>query len=792
MTAVGLLVGSDLRRRWRSLVGVALLVGVIGAIVLGSLAGARRTDSAYTRLREALNTSDVSIEVGPEYFDEISRLPQVAAVAPMSYFFVLADGMGEDLLPIASLDADAARTIDRPLLLEGRFPRDAHEVMLNSDAADRMGAGVGDQVQLASLTPDQLVTLIDGGDPGEPAGPDVRVRVVGVGRTELELAGPSALMMLTPAFYERYESSIGHFDDILGVKLNRGQRDVAAFERGLSRVVPEREGAIVESQVETAVKIEDAIRVQAISLLIFAIAVGITGIVAVGQVLARQVGAATADQPALQALGLARRQRFLALVVPAVVVAGGGAAVAAVLAAVLSPLLPAGFARRVEPAPGFAVDWLVLGLGFVLVAILVAGRAAISAWRTSNRLDDPAYAGAGARMVRSLTRAGLRPPALTGVRMAVEPGRGRTAVRVVPALAGAVLGVAGLIAALTFGAALDWVVTEPVAYGMTWDTSVVSASRDPDDAAREAAEIAKRDDVADATALNVLPLRLAGVPLQSYQLSSSVAGFVSVAEGRAPTGVDEVLVGSETLARLDRRIGDTVRLTGLEGGARRTVRIVGRGVFPEFVNPAVPDSDTGAYNNFAVLTGPGTDVFIREAGGEVFSLTLIRWAPGVDRVAAQRQLEQRGTTVDDRRTPDNFTNLGGVDAFPALIAGFLILVAVVAIGHGLVTSVRRRARDFALLRTLGFVGSQLRATVAWQATTLATIGLVLGIPVGLIVGRAAWSIVADRLGINAHITVPWIPILVTVPAVVIVANALAALPAWRASRTRPATVLRSE
>lgn len=121
-----------------------------------------------------------------------------------------------------------------------------------------------------------------------------------------------------------------------------------------------------------------------------------------------------------------------------------------------------------------------------------------------------------------------------------------------------------------------------------------------------------------------------------------------------------------------------------------------------------------------------------------------------------------------------------------------MLVAAVAIGHALVTSVRRRARDLALLRTLGFVGSQVRATVAWQATTLASIGLVVGIPLGLVLGRASWSIVATRLGIDEHITIPWTAILLTVPAVVLVANALAVVPAWRASRTRPAVVLRSE
>jgi ABC-type lipoprotein release transport system permease subunit len=133
-----------------------------------------------------------------------------------------------------------------------------------------------------------------------------------------------------------------------------------------------------------------------------------------------------------------------------------------------------------------------------------------------------------------------------------------------------------------------------------------------------------------------------------------------------------------------------------------------------------------------------------------------------------------------------------VDAFPSVVAAFLVLVAGVAEGHALVTSVRRRARELAVLKTLGFVGSQLRATVAWQATTLAAVGLSLGIPIGLVIGRSAWTIVARRLGIDEHIPIRWAALVVAVPAAFVVANLIAAFPGRRAARLRPATVLRSE
>ena len=143
--------------------------------------------------------------------------------------------------------------------------------------------------------------------------------MVGIGRTELEVAGSQPLLLLTPAFYALHRDDIGHFDEILQVRLTHGDQDVAAFQAGVQRVVPESEGATVTPQADSSTSIEDATGVQAVSLLIFAIAAGLAGFVATGQALARQTALSTDDQIKLHALGLSRRQRFTALI------AAGGA-----------------------------------------------------------------------------------------------------------------------------------------------------------------------------------------------------------------------------------------------------------------------------------------------------------------------------------------------------------------------------------------------------------------------------------------------------------------------------------
>ena len=194
-------------------------------------------------------------------------------------------------------------------------------------------------------------------------------------------------------------------------------------------------------------------------------------------------------------------------------------------------------------------------------------------------------------------------------------------------------------------------------------------------------------------------------------------------------------------------------------------------MFPEFVHPAVPDSDTGSYDDFALLTRAGSDDFVDDAGGEYFSFVLVRIGPGDDTV--ESRLPRSFSALGPTNLPENLRNLGRVEGFPRLIGGFLVLLAMVAIAHTLVTSVRRRAHDLAVLETIGFVHRQVRSTIVWQASTLAAIGLVLGIPIGIVVGRLLWSFTATSLGVDTSVDLPWGWIALTIPVTLVLVNLLA-------------------
>jgi predicted lysophospholipase L1 biosynthesis ABC-type transport system permease subunit len=120
------------------------------------------------------------------------------------------------------------------------------------------------------------------------------------------------------------------------------------------------------------------------------------------------------------------------------------------------------------------------------------------------------------------------------------------------------------------------------------------------------------------------------------------------------------------------------------------------------------------------------------------------------------------------------------------------LIALGTLAHTLVSSTRSRRHDLAILKTLGFVRRQVRHAIAWQATMIAAIALLIGLPTGVAAGRWAWRVFAAQLGVLPEPAAPLITILIAIPAALALANLVAAAPGRAAARAQPATILRSE
>jgi ABC-type antimicrobial peptide transport system permease subunit len=142
--------------------------------------------------------------------------------------------------------------------------------------------------------------------------------------------------------------------------------------------------------------------------------------------------------------------------------------------------------------------------------------------------------------------------------------------------------------------------------------------------------------------------------------------------------------------------------------------------------------------------------------------------------------------------PAEIENYRSIGATPAFLAAGLATGAVVALGLTLVASVRRRRRDLALLKALGFTQRQLASCVAWQATVAVGIGAAAGIPSGVALGRWLWILFADQIHAVPDPTVPTLSVAFVALGAIVLANVIAVLPGRAASRTSAALILRAE
>lgn len=792
-----MLAASDIRRRWRSVVALTLLVGAVGAIVLATAAGARRSDSSLARFNTYSRSSDLEMSIGIPTASQLSafrRAPGVAALAHLhAYAFVI---KGYENLAIAAPDDLAMGTqVDRVRLIKGRLadPSAPTEVTVGERVAAQTHLQLGSHLDAVSYTQGQIDDAVSGGEPGDPAGPRVRLRVVGIVRRPLDLSvreESGGVALMTPAFHETYEGRIGRFTDVLRVKTVAGtadvQRVVAAARKlwgddptfGVQPLGIETEGA------------NSAIDVLTAALWIFAGVTALAGAVAIGIVLTRDIGRVSVDQSTLRGLGVTRGQRGAASSSRALIIAGGGALLAGIGAILASPLFPLGVARRADPNVGLHADWLVLGIGVALVAVVVMTVAFVAAWRAT-RLLSPDRARSHRRpspVVEAAARVGMPPTATNGLRMALQAGRGEAAVPTRSAFAGMVFGIAGITAVLVFAASLGHLDGTPRLYGWTFDLKTeVGTHRGSVCADKDDRGLASAPGVSAIAAACVRGVEVDGHPVSALAIQS-LRGTIApgVVAGRAPRGPREIALGSVTLKDAHKRIGDSVRVQGESGSG--TYRIVGRVVLPSVsLESPQPLADGASFtlSGFQPLFPPG--------GNETHFLFL-KIASGAGRDALERRARSipRSKNIGIPTTPVEIDRLQQINWFPAILAILLTTLALVAVGHALVTSVRRRHRELALLKTIGFGRRQVGATVAWQATTLAAVGLVVGIPIGLVVGRAVWRLVADGLGVATRATMPTLALILTALAALALVNLVAFFPARAAARTRPAVALRSE
>ena len=653
-----------------------------------------------------------------------------------------------------------------------------------------------------SLPPKEAAARVRRGE----LGTKLDLRVVGIGAEPdhivVDEGFNNAYLLLTPAFRTQHPDVLSFYFGLL-VRLHGGAASIPAFRRAVERLVP-GEAIAFQTAPVTAAKFDRAVQPYVDALTVFAVVVGLTGLLLVGQALARQSFLAATDAPTLQALGLARRQLWVLAMLRAGLVAVFAAVLAVVLAIAASPLMPLGPARTAEPDPGLSVDGLVIGSGAVVVLIAVVALAAYPAWRYARgrAISDGERASSTSRVARWLAGAGAPITAVTGVRMALEPGRGRTAVPVRTTIVALGLAVTVVVGAIGVGASIDHLVGTPRLFGWNWDVQLNVSKGDP------AANAKAHHDVERLLERSPVVRGWSTVVLSDVRLGAGAVPALgidprrptvrpSLVSGRLPRRDGEIALGARTLRALDASVGSTVRAHANDG-AVRPLRVVGRVVLPGV--GTYPGSDKTALGEGAVVTAHALSRLGPDFHDHDY---VIDFAPGASAAARKKVLDRAARLVDANgpndsfavgvlRRPSDIISYEHVSGTPLALAAVLALLALASVVHALVTAVRRRRRDLAMLETLGFTRRQVSATVAWQATTVATFALLMGIPLGVLLARQGWIVLADNLGTVAEPVVPAIAVAAVAVATLLLTNLAALVPARLAARLRPATVLRSE
>ena len=119
-------------------------------------------------------------------------------------------------------------------------------------------------------------------------------------------------------------------------------------------------------------------------------------------------------------------------------------------------------------------------------------------------------------------------------------------------------------------------------------------------------------------------------------------------------------------------------------------------------------------------------------------------------------------------------------------------MALGVIIHVLISAQRANRRDLAVIRALGFRRGDIARALAWQSIVYALIALVAGIPLGVVAGRAAWHLYAQRLGAVPEPEIPWAGLGLVAAAALTIAGTIGFALSRRTTSKNPATTLRTE
>jgi FtsX-like permease family len=823
---------ATLRDRWSGYLTIVLLVGLLGGLAMAAVAGARGTQSSFPSLMARVNSSDLFGLTGigtptPGHTNgynaalqrKISQLPFVThenSVVDLNLLPIGPKGKpivaGEGASMNGSVHGEYF-TQDRLIVTAGKLanPRNANEFVMDSVSARAFGLRLGDVVtfdaftnpqfgKLESLPTNQILAQI------KPV-LSIKVRLVGVGTIQPSHLmqdsvdkGNSSLLLFTPALTDQLLKCCVN-TTISALQLQDGTKHESAVELAVSKMLPKGLPSAFTQVSGTISKAEQTIRPESLAFGGFGVIALLAMLVIATQIIGRRLRLNAADVTVLRALGAGPALTFVDGLVGILAAILAGSLLALVVALALSPLAPLGPASPYL-AHSIHADWTVLGLGLALIVLSLGALSLLVANRFVQRRRSPwrepsSYRGSS--IAKTAASANLPVSAVTGIRFALEPGTGRNTVPVRSAIIGTIVALMIVSSTITFGASLRTLVANPALYGWNFTYEMNGGGGLGDiPAARAATLLNQNPFVQDWSGVYFANLDIDGqrVAVMGARPSDTVSPPLLTGHGFDAT--NQVVLGTATLNQLHKKLGGMVSV--VVGNVTTRLRIVGTATMPTIGVGGLNhlEMGSGALLSYKLIPPGERNLFDVPPGPNAI---LIRLTPHADHRAALVSLNKMLTQMGGRsnggqmvsvQRPAQIINYGSLGATPTELGGALAAGAVVALGLTLIASVRRRRRDLALLKILGFTHGQLVAAIAWQSSVAVAVGTVVGVPLGIISGNFLWDLFAREINAVPHPTVPVLSIVLIVVGGMALANAVAAIPGRIAARTPTALLLRAE
>jgi len=810
---------------------VVLLTGLLGAVSMAALAGARRTESAYGRYLQSVRASDVMVNIPSTDTSLIAKVEHLPGVRSSAAFAGLAanpvvGGHVDDSFLTNSVESSVDGAFyrqDTLTVLSGRLPAPTspNEIALTPRIAALFGVRVGGTVHY-QLYNAQTQNAI---------GP-ASFRVTAV------VEAPPALVdqfdeqegaFLSPAATAQYARAIAY--SWVGIRLDRAAAGLPSFQSSLMHLSTRiGHGYAFEVRRMGTVhhQVQNAIRPQAVALAVFGGLAALALLVLVSQSLAQWLERLAGSLGTLRALGLTRRDAAVTGALGPALAVVTGMVLAIVGAVALSPLAPLAPVRQFDPVRGAQFDPQVLVGGALILAGALLALLATMAWRRARPRLDTGTPSPSA-VARAAADAGLPRVVALGIRFALQPTAGGRKSAVRANLLGSVVAVLAVVSAAVFGASLDGLVSHPDRYGWNWDALIQNqggygtflnstnpASFHGGDGKLDRL-MASEHGVAGWSTFGFTQLLIDGQTVPVLGVAThrgaveppTVSGRPLDASGRyrlgtrSEQGRNQLELGATTLRQLGKHVGDTVVVGN--GRTTRRLTVVGIVTLPS-IGVGLTDHvslGTGAMLSEATLLSvEGLHSFNASANEAISALpstVAIDLAPGVQPGTVVRPILKAdpgappgGVYEVPRVLGASIVNANQMSGQPLALALALGLAALVSLSAAVAASARRRRRELAILQTLGLTRRQLRSIIAWQTLTLLLVAVTVGLPLGIIAGRWAWAGFATSLGVVPVTVLPLTSLAVGLALLVVAGLLFTSLPRFFSRQASTASLLRTE